>query len=373
MADLAKRQPTAIERALSGTPDKSRTRQNFQYALYATQEQPKLELAAGTFATLVAVVIGYLLGSGGLMSAATGLVTGVGTFLIIIGFIFCWHWVHAPGAFRDYWEAKAKELPDTAAQTLKKKFLAERLRDLLREVGEADLVATPNTTDDMMIAAEKMGRYARQRRRALDFLRAHFPEKVERFETDGNRVLEELFAASLSDHEEPEISPAPYPKLQIEITRTTFDFTDDKRIGTGNHSAFPNDECYVTLFLKINPRPVPAAIKTFKLTLRVKEDEFESFAESQVFNYRFVDLDGTEAGNGSNNQNLNQRTPLLIDDRPIQGSLQFIFEKLNYLELLIDNTDLEGSPFTLLLTDTDGERHTAEGILTGDGNRYVNP
>ena len=106
MADLTRRQPTAIERVLSEIPDKSRTRQNFQYALYATQEHPKLELGAGTFAALVAVVIGYLLGTGGLMSALTGLVTGLGAFLVIIGFIFCWHWIHAPGAFRDYWDCK---------------------------------------------------------------------------------------------------------------------------------------------------------------------------------------------------------------------------------------------------------------------------
>jgi len=43
------------------------------------------------------------------------------------------------------------------------------------------------------------------------------------------------------------------------------------------------------------------------------------------------------------------------------------------MKLLMEKTDLEGSPFTLLLIDTDGKRHTADGILTGDANRYVNP
>jgi len=323
MADLAKRQPTAIERVLSEISDKSRTRQNFQYALYATQEHPKLELGAGTLAALLAAVIGYVLGTGGLGSALTGLATGLGTFFIIIGFIFCWHWAHAPGAFRDYWEAKAKEKPDTAAETLRRKFLAERLQTLLEESGKVDMLgsAAIGTMEGIDILMRQSGSHTRN----LHFLQANYsPEIVERFQQEGTRVLEELLAQNLSGEETPKLSPAPYPKLEIEIKQTAFDFTDDKRIGTGNYSAFPNDDCYVTLFLKINPRPVPVAVKTFKLTLRVKEDEFESFAESQVFNYRVVELDGTEGGGGSHNQNLNKRPPLLIDDRPIQGSLQFI-------------------------------------------------
>jgi hypothetical protein len=94
--------------------------------------------------------------------------------------------------------------------------------------------------------------------------------------------------------------------------------------------------------------------------------------KARYFNYRFVDLDGTEAGDGSHSKNLNANAPLIVDERLIEGSLQFIFKELQYMKLLIDKTELEGSPFTLLLTDTDGERHTAEGTLSGDGLRYAN-
>jgi hypothetical protein len=297
----------------------------------------------------------------GIFQTVSGKNIPLGVYLGLLALLFC---VACYLAWRDSQKASA---PD---HDRRRHFRAERLNALLNEAAEIDLrgSARLGTPEGM----EKMIRRAGHHTRVLQFLQAHYePETVNRFEEKGNRVLEELLAENLSDEENPKLRPAEYPKLEIEIKQTAFDFTDDKRIGTANRSAFPNDDCFVTLFLKINPRPVPVAIKTFKLNLLVDEKEFVSYAESQVFNYRFVDLDGTEAGDGSHNQNLNERPPLLIDDRPVEGSLQFIFKELQYMKLLIEKIDLEGSPFTLLLIDTDGERHTAEGTLTGDGNRYI--
>jgi hypothetical protein len=34
---------------------------------------------------------------------------------------------------------------------------------------------------------------------------------------------------------------------------------------------------------------------------------------------------------------------------------------------------LNNAPFTLILIDKDGERHTQQGILPSEGVRYVNP
>lgn len=295
----------------------------------------------------------------GVFQTISGKNIPLGVYLGLLALLFC---VACYLAWRHSEKALAS-LHDTGRQ---RHHRAERLNALLHEAGEIDMqgsaqLGTPEGIDKMM-------RYAGHHTRILHFLQAHYePEIVERFKENGNRILEELLAENLTDQERPKLKPKPYQKLEIEVKRTAFDFTDDKSLGT--HTIMvPNEECYVTVFLKINPRPVPVIIKTFNLTLLLKGEEFHSFAESQVFNYRFVDLDGTEAGNGSHNQNLNERPPLLIDDRPVEGSLQFIFKELQYMKLLTEETDLEGSPFTLLLTDRDGGRHTAEGVLTGDGN-----
>ena len=73
-------------------------------------------------------------------------------------------------------------------------------------------------------------------------------------------------------------------------------------------------------------------------------------------------------------RNLSQKPPLeLIDDRLIDGSLQFIFKELRYIESLTDGISLDNAPFTLFLIDKDRERHTQHGVLAADGVRYVNP
>jgi hypothetical protein len=118
---------------------------------------------------------------------------------------------------------------------------------------------------------------------------------------------------------------------------------------------------------------MPVAIKTFKMILLVEGREFVSFAESSVLKYRYVSLEGEDLGDGSHDRNLNERPPLRVDERPIEGALQFIFNELQYMKLLTEGTDLQGSMFTLLLTDSDGEQHSVDGILTGEGLHYVNP
>jgi len=372
MADLAKRQPTAIERVLSKNPD-TRALQNLQYALYATQEQPKLELAAGTFATLVAVLLGYLLGTGGVSSAVTGLVTGLGTFFVIVAFIFCWHLIHAPGAFRDYWEAKAKEIPDTAAETLRRKFLAERLQTLLEESGKVDMLgsAAIGTMEGIDILMRQSGSHTRN----LHFLQANYsPEIVERFQQEGTRVLEELLAQNLSGEETPKLSPAPYPKLEIDIKETMFDFVDDSR--TGAQYGVCREPCFVTLLLRLkNTRPTSIAIGRFKLTLIVDGKEYVSFAEPKVSARRLVTSQGTEAFERTRSDNLNEHPPLVLleESAPVEGTLQFMFNDLRYMDWLTEDVSLGNSPFTLLLIATDKERHTAEGLLPAEGVRYINP
>lgn len=53
MANLAKRQSTAIERVLSEIPDKSRTRQNLRYAKHKTREHEKVELIGSSLVALL--------------------------------------------------------------------------------------------------------------------------------------------------------------------------------------------------------------------------------------------------------------------------------------------------------------------------------
>ncbi len=162
-----------------------------------------------------------------------------------------------------------------------------------------------------------------------------------------------------------------YPKLEIEIARVTYHWTEDLRIGLHAN----DDVCYVTLFLNLrNRRDTPISIQTFKLALLVNNKEYVSFAENSVFLRRLVMQDGTEIGEGEHSQNLSQKPPLeLIDDRPIDGSLQFIFKELRYIESLTDGISLDNAPFTLFLIDKDRERHTQQGVLSADGVRYVNP
>lgn len=366
MANLAKRQSTAIERVLSEIPDKSRTRQNLRYAKYKTREHEKVELIGSS---VVAVLLGLLFGGG--TWGATTVYTAL-TFISILVFIFIWHWIFAPGAFRDYWEEKAKELPDTATETRRKEVLADRLRDLLREAGEID--QGPSGAIGSLAGMDRLLRYSGHHTRVLRFLEAHYePETVERFKEKGSRVLEGLLADALTSEAKPK-TDREYPKLAIDIKETVFDFVDDSRIGAQYGTL--REPCYVTILLQLkNTRPMSIAIDTFKLTLRFEGKEYVSFAESKVAARRLVTLQSEDAFQGTRSDNLNERPPLvLLEDRPpVEGTLQFMFKDLRYMDLLTDGTSLGNCPFTLVLIDTDKERHTAEGVLPAEGVRYVNP
>jgi hypothetical protein len=166
---------------------------------------------------------------------------------------------------------------------------------------------------------------------------------------------------------------AAYPKLGIEIVHFIYDWTQDTRTGEPCHPL--HEPCFVTLLIKIrNRRPTSIAIETFKLSLLVNGKALISFAEDTVFARRIVNQEGIEYGEGSHSQNLNENTPImLIEDKPIEGALQFIFRDLRYVESLTNGISLNNAPFTLILIDKDGERHTQQGILPSEGVRYVNP
>jgi hypothetical protein len=163
------------------------------------------------------------------------------------------------------------------------------------------------------------------------------------------------------------------PKLDIELKDVTFNWIEETRIGPRNN---PRDEpCFITLSLHVtNRRPSPIAIDTFKLTLVVEDNEYVSFAESDVFVRRFVSQLGEEIGEGSDSKNLSHNTPLiLIQDKSADGTLQFIFRDLRYIESLTKGISLANQPFRLTLIDKDQERHMQRAHLPAEGYRYVNP
>jgi hypothetical protein len=165
---------------------------------------------------------------------------------------------------------------------------------------------------------------------------------------------------------------AVYPKLEIEITSAKFDWVDYTRIGA--HPRPFDEPCFVTLFLTVrNQRRASIAVEVFKLILEIEGKEYMSFAEDTVFEYRSVDALGGELGQGSHPNNLNTNTPLmLIEDKAVEGSLQFMFKDLRYIESLTNGIEVKNARFTLLLIDKDQERHTAQGFLPAEGFRYIN-
>jgi hypothetical protein len=283
-----------------------------------------------------------------------------GFVLLFFAFLACYL------AWRDSQKALAS-ISETGQQ--KRQFLAERINTLLREAGEVDY-------GEMELSAGsgrgEMVRWANHRARVHHFLQAHFDSgTVKRFEGKGNRVLEELLEKVLTDEETPRLIAGSYPPLEIEITQTAFDFIDD--ISIAGQFGLRHKPCYVTLFLKIkNPRSIAVAVEIFKLTLIVNGEEHLSFAESKVFGRRFVSQEGLEAGEGSHPGNLGASLPLVVsDDKPVDGSLQFIFRDLRDFELTVRGISFKDSPFFLVLIDRNRERHTKEGVLSGEGLRYI--
>jgi hypothetical protein len=159
-----------------------------------------------------------------------------------------------------------------------------------------------------------------------------------------------------------------YSKLDIEIAAAKFNWIQDQRSGTG--VPHPDEPCFVTLYLKLtNRRKVSSEIQTFKMRLNINGEEHTSFAEPNVYYERVVNQRGLELGTGSYSQSLTNNLPLvLIEDKVVEGAIQFIFKELKYLELLTKNLSLENASFTLLLIDKNGEEHRQRGLLPREGN-----
>jgi hypothetical protein len=138
-----------------------------------------------------------------------------------------------------------------------------------------------------------------------------------------------------------------YPKLDIEIMRAKFNWIQDQRSGTG--VPHPDEPCSVTLYLNLtNHRKSPLQIENFKMKLKVGGEEHTSFAEPNVYYERVINQQGLELGTGSDSQSLTHSLPLvLIEDKTVEGAIQFVFKELRYIEMLTNNLSLDNAPFTL--------------------------
>jgi membrane protein implicated in regulation of membrane protease activity len=153
-----------------------------------------------------------------------------------------------------------------------------------------------------------------------------------------------------------------YPKLDIKISEAYYDWI----LAFGTNQPDKKQPCYVTLYLTItNGRTVPIYVETFRLTLVVKGKEYVSFSEDRVYRRRYVNDQGIDVADGEHSQNLNKPPLVLIEDKPTIGTLQFIFNDLDWLNIIEWELDdsLNGSNFTLLLTDKDGEKHFQHGTI----------
>jgi len=149
-----------------------------------------------------------------------------------------------------------------------------------------------------------------------------------------------------------------YPKLDFKMASAFYDWELDFRKGPRNQP------CYVTLYLTItNHRNVSIMFETIRMTLSVNGKDYTSFAEDHVYERRSTSEQGIKLNQGERSDNLNKNPLTLIEDKPARGSLQFVFEGLDYMVLLMQNLkdSLNDSPFVLLLTDTNDEKHIQRG------------
>ena len=198
MADLSKRQSTAIERVLAEIPDKSSARQYLRYALYKTKEHEKVELGSGAIVAFVTALISFFLGGAGWAAIPLALVA----FLATIVLIFFWHRINAASEFHTHWkrQAESNSLPesdDAGQRTRRRVMLINRLEQLIKE---SPPVAPPwYAVHGDVEGLPGVARITAHRNQALAFLEVHLPEGVERFERQGTRGLEELLAECLKE------------------------------------------------------------------------------------------------------------------------------------------------------------------------------
>lgn len=253
-------------------------------------------------------------------------------------------------------------------------FLAQRLTQLLKEAGDVDFGAVP-IGGGRGIGA--LTRAANHHARVRSFLEAHWDAPiVKRYEEDGNRVLEELLGEVLREDQTAKSRLGiAAPKLEIEVVEAIYAWTEDTRVRV------PHDPpCFITMSIKItNPRSSPISLDSFKLYLNVDGKEYISHAEEKSFAKRVIDRFGNEGGEFEyqSNLNANENKPIsVIQDQPKQGTLQFVIKELTYIESITNGTDekLKGAQFTVVLLDTNWEKHSQTGNLSDEsGGRYVNP
>ena len=130
--------------------------------------------------------------------------------------------------------------------------------------------------------------------------------------------------------------------------------------------------CFITISVKIrNPRSSPIALDSFKLYLNLDGKEYISHAEEKSFGRRTIDRFGNEGGEFEYQSNLNakENKPVtIIEDQTKEGTLQFVIKEVTYIESITNGTDekLNSASFTLVMLDTNWEKHTQTGNLVGE-------
>jgi hypothetical protein len=211
MADLSKRQCTAIERVLAEIPDKSSARQYLRYARYKTKEHEKVELGSGAIVALVAALISFFLGGAGWSVIPLAIVA----FFATVALVFFWHRISAAGEFHAHWKRQAEsnslsESGDAGQRTRRRVMLINRLEQLIKE---SPPVAPPwYAVHGDVEGLPGVARITAHRNQVLAFLEVHWPEAVERFERHGTRGLEELLAECLKEDDKTR------PNIKGEIT-----------------------------------------------------------------------------------------------------------------------------------------------------------
>lgn len=253
-------------------------------------------------------------------------------------------------------------------------FLAQRLTQLLKEAADVDFGAVP-IGGGRGIGA--LTRSANHHGRVRSFLEAHWDAPVvKRYEDDGNRVLEELLAEVLSEDQnaKPRLAIAT-PKLEIKVVEAVYGWTEDTRV-----RAAYDPPCFITMLIRIaNRRSSPISLDSFKLYLNLDGKEYISHAEEKCFAQRVIDRFGNDGGECEYESNLSakENKPVtVIQDQPTLGTLQFVIRELTYIESITNGRDekLKGAQFTVVLLDTNWEKHTETGNLSdGSVGRYVNP
>lgn len=210
MADLSKRQSTAIERVLTEIPEQSSACQYLRYARYKTKEHEKVELGSGALVALVTALISFFLGVAGWGA----IVLAIGVFFATVALIFLWHRISAAGEFHAHWkrQAKSNSLPESgdAGRTRRRVMLINRLEQLIKE---SPPVAPPwYAVHGDVEGLPAVAQITAHRNQVLAFLEVHWPEAVEQFERQGTRALEELLAECLKEDD------TTRPNIKGEIT-----------------------------------------------------------------------------------------------------------------------------------------------------------